>query len=79
MTPSATHGVTHGAVDEVKRDEDGMGGGENKHLWTVSSDHEHSPTQGLAWGRAPLAPQTARYVGRRPVGARVTVFACVTF
>ena len=25
LTPSATHGVTHGAVDEVKRDEDGAG------------------------------------------------------
>ena len=79
LTPSATHG----AVDEVKRDEDEMGGGENKHLWTVSSDHEHSPTQGLAWAR-PRWRRTA--YGRWPpvgpwpgvLGARVRrVFACV--
>ena len=67
--------ATHGAVDEVKRDEDEMGGGENKHLWTVSSDHEHSPTQGLAWARPRwrrTAYGVAAPVGRGAVlGARV--------
>ena len=44
LTPSATHG----AVEEVERDEDGMGGGENKHL---CSDHSGV---GRAAGDEPL-------------------------
>ena len=45
LTPSATHG----AVEEVQRDEDGMGGGENKRICALTTRGLGAPLATSRW------------------------------